>query len=208
MAERMTGRGLVWANGPEHKYLRQLIAPFFTHNQVRDTEDIVYYMMDRFVECFQSRNQLATQVELDVLDLVSRVTLDIIGIVAFGFDFGCGETDIARYILDFNERQANLGMTKIGFAAPLVLRAIPWATDKLFSLTDAQAGLKNVIKQAGREVIAKRKLGTEEKKSDLLETLMQTMNTNNPAEMDYMLDQVRCTLTSSPFDSNAKCSFR
>lgn len=39
MAERVAGKGLVWAEGDEHKRQRLMLNPVFNHDQIRSSEE-------------------------------------------------------------------------------------------------------------------------------------------------------------------------
>ena len=64
------------------------------------------------VAAISNNHELAT---LDITDWTCRATLDVIGRVAFGHDFECGESEDAKAIQRSWKQQVNAGLRKIGF---------------------------------------------------------------------------------------------
>lgn len=133
---------------------------------------------------------------------MSRVTLDVIGVLGFDYDFLCGENPDAELIRSSWERQITIGMTLPGFAATQILRAVPWITEGLFKFTSAQGSTKLSVKEkVGTALFERRKTEGRQERFDLLDGLMSKANLGDPAEVDELMDQVSlpasCTATLS-----------
>lgn len=87
-----------------------------------------------------------------------------------------------------------MGMTLPGFVAPLVLRAFPWITGKLFSFTDAQGEVRTLVKEKVAKVLIERRNNgisdADDLRTDLLDVLMRSTDMEDPDQVSDMLDQV------------------
>ncbi|KAI0676401.1 cytochrome P450 [Trametes maxima] len=102
------GKGLVWAEGDDHKAQRRIIAPAFS---------LTNHVL--------SAGGAAT---VNITEYTSTCTLDIIGRVAFGHDFKAGQSTEAKEIHASWEGHVNTGLGFSGFVGMLVMRAVPLIT--------------------------------------------------------------------------------
>ncbi|CDO70546.1 hypothetical protein BN946_scf184579.g2 [Trametes cinnabarina] len=109
----LLGKGLVWAEGDEHKLQRRILSPAFSYCESRLTNHVL------------SAGGAAT---VNITDYTSTCTLDIIGRVAFGHDFKSGQSTEAKQIHTSWEGHINTGLQFGGFVAMLVMRALPFVT--------------------------------------------------------------------------------
>lgn len=191
------GKGILWAEGDTHKRQRQSVAPLFTHPRIRTMEHTIRDLSDRFIQRLQD-SVGPDPAKVDLLNWISKFTLDVIAMIGFGYDFQCGESSGVRLIRESWRTQTRIGMTTPGFLAPLVLRAFPWITSLPVKAIQAQGEVKTMLKRIGREMIEKRREAIdsgEEESRDLLGALMKKTNLNDEAAVDELLDQV------PPFDS-------
>ncbi|KAH9941758.1 cytochrome P450 [Epithele typhae] len=129
------GKGLVWAEGEDHKMQRRILAPAFSPEAIKG-------MADDISECSEKLESRLTNhvlsaggsVTVNILEYVSTATLDIIGRVAFGHDFKAGQSAEAKAIRASWEGHVNTGLGFEGFVAMLVLRAVPFVTALLTKL--------------------------------------------------------------------------
>ncbi|KAG9009827.1 hypothetical protein FRB95_010176 [Tulasnella sp. JGI-2019a] len=212
-AERLTGRSLVWAEGEEHKHQRSVLNPAFTHEsvkqmgpEVRDaSEKLVNILKEHITDSERTtareKDRGDDTVEINALDWCCRATLQVIGSVGFGYDFQLGETDDARAIMQSFRDLVTVGMTPIGYIAPLVLRAFPFITELPVKAIQAQGGVKLILKRLAREIVEeKRRInGSEIKGKDLLSTLLRMKDVHG-YQLDQILDHVSiCRLVLSDF---------
>ncbi|CAB4407918.1 unnamed protein product [Rhizophagus irregularis] len=82
----IAGRGLVFAEGEDHKRQRKMMNPAFTHNNVKE-------MVPTFIRvAFTLKNLIEDKVNLgesniNLTPYISKATLDVIGIVGFNYEF-------------------------------------------------------------------------------------------------------------------------
>ncbi|TFY67129.1 hypothetical protein EVJ58_g1823 [Rhodofomes roseus] len=120
------GKGVVWAEGEDHKKQRRVLAPAFSPEAIKG-------MADDISECSEKlESRLTNQVlahggaaTVNIVEQTSTCTLDIIGRVAFGHDFKSGQSTEARQIRASWEGHVNSGLTFGAFIAMLVIRACP-----------------------------------------------------------------------------------
>ncbi|TBU25929.1 cytochrome P450 [Dichomitus squalens] len=123
------GKGLVWAEGDDHKTQRRIIAPAFSSEAIKG-------MADDISECSEKLESRLTNhilaaggaATVNMIEYASTCTLDIIGRVAFGHDFKAGQSTEAQEIHASWEGHVNTGLGFGGFVAMLVMRAVPFIT--------------------------------------------------------------------------------
>ncbi|KAI0642733.1 cytochrome P450 [Trametes meyenii] len=123
------GKGLVWAEGDDHKAQRRIIAPAFSSEAIKG-------MADDISECSEKLESRLTNhvlsaggaATVNITEYASTCTLDIIGRVAFGHDFKAGQSTEAKEIHASWEGHVNTGLGFSGFVAMLVMRAVPLIT--------------------------------------------------------------------------------
>ncbi|KAK0447920.1 cytochrome P450 [Desarmillaria tabescens] len=148
-AERWLGKGVVWAEGDEHKHQRRLLAPAFTLAAVKGMTDDVIACVER--TAIRLSKHLASQGGDAVVNLspfISSCTLDIIGRIAFGHDFGVGISEDAQNIAKSWHHDVLLAHTFAGFFAPILLVKFPWI-QKL-----PIAALKTDGKSSGKDILS------------------------------------------------------
>lgn len=151
LTDKLIGKGVVYAQGDEHKHQRRLIAPAFTLGAVKGMSDDVVECTQRFVERVTKHvGSQGYETTMDIAPFVSACTLDIIGRIAFGHDFGCGESKEARDIAESWHKDVLLGRTMAGFLAPIMMCAFPWITELPIPALQTDGVAKRVaIKLAG-----------------------------------------------------------
>ncbi|TFK82927.1 cytochrome P450 [Polyporus arcularius HHB13444] len=123
------GKGLVWAEGDDHKTQRRILAPAFSSEAIKG-------MADDISECSEKLESRLTNhilsaggsATVNMIEYASTCTLDIIGRVAFGHDFKAGQSTEAKEIHTSWLGHVNTGLGFGGFVAMLVMRAVPFIT--------------------------------------------------------------------------------
>lgn len=124
---KLLGRGVVWAHGDEHKHQRKLITPAFTVSAVRGMEVDVFESSEKLVNRLKSViNSRGDGTVVNIEPHVASCTLDVIGRIAFGHDFGAGESSDAKAISEAWHKDVVLGRTFAGFLAPILIGSFPW----------------------------------------------------------------------------------
>ncbi|KIL67314.1 hypothetical protein M378DRAFT_300977 [Amanita muscaria Koide BX008] len=82
------GHSMVSADKDDHRRQRRAIAPAFTNGALRDTMGIFYDSAHKLKGAWDVLFESHDEVTIDVQQWINKVTLDSIGIAAFGHDFG------------------------------------------------------------------------------------------------------------------------
>lgn len=112
-------------------------------------------------------------------------SLDIIGRVAFGHDFGSGESAEAKEIASAWHNHVNMGLTYSGFIAPLLVRTFPWIVKLPIPALQAQGTTKMIVDRLTKRIIEKGVVN--EKGRDILSLLM--MANRNAKEGNKLTDE-------------------
>ena len=105
---------------------------------------------------------------IDLTYWMAAVTLDVIGRVGFKHDFGLGESEEAKLIIQGWHEQASAGLQPAGFLALVVLRTFPFITSLPVEAMQKQGETKQIVQKLARELIASSSL---EGNTDILSLL-------------------------------------
>ncbi|KAK5111778.1 hypothetical protein LTR62_004698 [Meristemomyces frigidus] len=84
---KILGNGLVTIEGSEHKQQRKLVMPVFSGKIVRDLVPLFWSKSMALVAAVDRQRQLSPDSVVEISDVASRATLDIIGVACLGKDF-------------------------------------------------------------------------------------------------------------------------
>lgn len=155
-------------------------------------EDDIKMCSERMVARLRDTLTSTSSSVVDVLPWTSRATLDVIGIVGFGFDFQCGESAPARMISDTWSAQSGLMTQFPAFVGMKVLQAIPVLGKVPFEALKAQERMRDMIKDLARSVYWEKRntlAGEEKHGRDLLSRIMR-MKDSHGMELEELLEQV------------------
>ncbi|THH19339.1 hypothetical protein EW146_g1797 [Bondarzewia mesenterica] len=169
---KLLGKGLVWAEGEEHRHQRRLLAPAFSPESVRGMADDVWECAEKFES--KLTNQILSHggsMTINIVPHTSACTLDILGRTAFGHDFNMGDSTEAREISASWHKDVTMGLTFSGFLAPILLYTFPWIA-KLPIPAMREDGVTKVIAKKLASRILEKGLLTDKGK-DILSLLMK-----------------------------------
>ncbi|EJD46366.1 cytochrome P450 [Auricularia subglabra TFB-10046 SS5] len=151
LIERLTGRGLIWVEGERaHRRMRSLVAPAFSAENVRNMHDAIYHVAHRLVADLQSLDGAA----INAIEHTARATMDIIGRVAFGYDFNAvGGSEEAIRITDTWRKQNEMGCEDTGFVALLILRMFPSISSLPLEAIRAQGAVADTITRRAADIV-------------------------------------------------------
>ncbi|KAJ7891219.1 cytochrome P450 [Mycena olivaceomarginata] len=147
---KVVGRGVVWAEGDEHKFQRKMVSPAFSISAVKKMAPRVMTCVERLIQRMQ--NDCKNGGVFNMCDYIPAVTLDIIGTVGFGYDFG-PESPEGKAILDAWHTDVALFSSFAGFLAPIVIGVAPWITKLPIKELTEDSTAKKVIHQVGRKML-------------------------------------------------------
>ncbi|KAF8332754.1 cytochrome P450 [Cantharellus anzutake] len=172
LVERMLGRSLVWAEGDEHRRMRATLAPCFSAARVRLMESAVLDSAHKLVDALRDHISQPRRVGcipniVNIMEWTSKATLDVIGRVGFGYDFRFGESSGAKDIFRLWKEQSMLGMTFVGFATPLVLRAFPSIASLPVGSIRKQGEIKLRVGEIGKDIVESKIVQLRDKQEGL-----------------------------------------
>ncbi|TFK47311.1 cytochrome P450 [Heliocybe sulcata] len=80
-------------------------------------------------------------------------SLDIIGFVAFGYDFGLGESQEAKAIIHTWAEQSKMTLLDLAFIAEASLRAFPGLLSLPFGAAESQTEIKRICDRLSQKLI-------------------------------------------------------
>ncbi|KAI5992490.1 cytochrome P450, partial [Pisolithus albus] len=196
---RLLGKSLGWVEGEaEHKRMRNLVAPSLAPDALRRGTPDVY----------GAAEQLAVNLELHLLeqggstivsivDWVNQATLEVIGRLGFGHDFGGGRSGDAQKILGAWRAMATMGVSQMGHLAIMMLRRLPMLNYLPLKALRVQGDVRKTIHEdVARELLrrdANKDLGVKDK--DLLTRLISAQKAGLIGREELM-DHVRFHITN------------
>ncbi|KAJ3991976.1 cytochrome P450 [Lentinula boryana] len=153
---RLIGSGIVYAEGEEHKYQRRLLAPAFTSNAVKAMSDDIFACADKMSHKLRaeiSDGAGGNDTVVDIAPLLSACTLDIIGRVAFGHDFGGGESNEAKEIASAWHEDVLMAHTFGGFLAPRLINIFPWITSLPIPILPGESVSKRIVNRLAGKLL-------------------------------------------------------
>ncbi|KDQ07704.1 hypothetical protein BOTBODRAFT_648039 [Botryobasidium botryosum FD-172 SS1] len=192
---RLAGKGLIWAEGEDHKRMRSTLNGVFGPERLKDMYEDVKACSDRMTSALVNYvTSHGGDTVVQIPEWSTNVTLDVIGRVGFGHDFGCGETLEAKTLSKAWTEMVELNMSKAGKKAPIVLRAFPIINLLPIPALRAQGAINSIIRVLGERLFVKEE---QDPKSvtgkDLLSTLSKLCSSNHDTTIlkDELLDHVR-----------------
>ncbi|EIM83576.1 cytochrome P450 [Stereum hirsutum FP-91666 SS1] len=165
--EKLVGRGLLWAEGAEHKRQRRILSPAFSTESIRGMENGVWACTERMEE----RLLKAAPGTFNIVPYTSACTLDIIGRVAFGHDFGSGQSAEAKAIAAAWNKDVQLGLTTTGALAPMIIQSFPWITRLPIPGLLEEGVTKSITRDLAAKILQKGDI--DEKGKDILSLLVK-----------------------------------
>jgi len=170
------GTGLLTTGGKEHAIMRKNLNPAFTLGSVKEFISTFNMKASQLVKCIEEgiQDNNGKPIEIRMLQKFTDLTLDVIGICAFGYDFNCviggtsDESQASNTILS-----ANFNMVRRSFEELIpLLKLIPSKErEDLKKAEDLFYGLIKKVIAARREEMASHPGETMEK-PDLLQKLI------------------------------------
>ncbi|KDQ07703.1 hypothetical protein BOTBODRAFT_38602 [Botryobasidium botryosum FD-172 SS1] len=196
---RISGRGLVWAEGEDHRRMRSTLNPVFSASEVRNMYEDVKLCSDRMTLLLTKYlNNNGGDAAIQVPEWTTKVALDIIGRVGFGHDFDFGKSAEAKQISTAWTKMLKLNMSRNGAMAPIVLRNFPIIDSLPISALKSQGTINRIITGLAEKLFVKETLDPESIKGrDLLSTLLRENRSGRTAiSKEELLDQISTFVTA------------
>ncbi|KAG7440274.1 cytochrome P450 [Guyanagaster necrorhizus] len=155
----MLGGGLIVVDAEIHHRQRKIINPAFSRAQLRNSQLIFQQCSDKLVEALKGSLPGPNET-VNIVEWTSNVTLDIIGLAAFRYDFGSLEgrnTELGQAMRHlFTTSQSNTTAFEFMFVA--LIRMLPESVLKLLRLISTRetrqfARVREVSRKAAREIM-------------------------------------------------------
>ena len=201
LIERIIGKGLVWVEDQsgnpfprlppmhfphallplrphlEHRRMRSIVAPAFTHENVRNMNDDIWTIAATLQAKLNSHIRNCTPEEandrgfvlVDLTHWSAIAALDVIGRCGFNHDFQCGESAESKSILHHWRTQVSAGMDTSAFIGLVILRAFPFITSLPIPAIQAQGEIKTTVRKLAGRIM--RSDGDLQRNSDVLSLL-------------------------------------
>ncbi|KIK64581.1 hypothetical protein GYMLUDRAFT_71109 [Collybiopsis luxurians FD-317 M1] len=164
------GKGVVWAEGDDHKKQRKLLAPAFSAESIQQMGPEIWHSAEMLVS--QLEQEISTN-PVNIFPHMASCTLDILGRVAFGHNFGIGKNESldAKAIHEAWAEDVARSLTHIGRLAPLILQAIPWIYRLPIRSIQEEGVTKTIIKGLVSKIVERGDVQDESK--DILSLLIK-----------------------------------
>ncbi|KAL1746038.1 cytochrome P450 [Schizophyllum fasciatum] len=193
------GQGIVWAEGEDHAKHRKCLSPAFSQEAIRNMAPSILECAERLASTLSNR-VLSQPATLDIMHPLSACTLDIIGRVAFAWDFHALDPhpppDTVAIRGAFG-RYVTIGATFAAFLVPKVLRAAPWINRIPLPLMKSRHVLKDTVRKLARRVLERYESGREphpERRRDILGLLVSARAKERDGLSDEQILDNICTL--------------
>ncbi|THV07404.1 cytochrome P450 [Dendrothele bispora CBS 962.96] len=175
IVDKLLGRGIVWAEGDEHKHQRRLLAPAFTINAVKGMADDIFECADKLAGRLRARVSQGGNIQsvLNIVPYTSSCTLDMVGRIAFGHDFGAGESVEAKEIGASWHQDVMLGHSFGGFLAPIIINFLPWIPRLPVKALQTDGVAKQIAKRLAGRILDENRVGSHSQGRDILSLLME-----------------------------------
>lgn len=108
---------------------------------------------------------------INAFETTAPATLDVIGRVAFGYDFNSvGRSEEGVAIAQTWKKQNEMGQEEAGFTALLVLRLFPWISSLPLEAIQAQGNVAKRVRELAKGILDQGK-GDEKSGKDLMSVL-------------------------------------
>ncbi|KAM5543798.1 hypothetical protein V8D89_002415 [Ganoderma adspersum] len=185
---RLLGKGLGWVEGEaEHKRMRRLVSPSLSPENIKAMSGDVRLAALQVVDQFVSHVQTGGNDHINILDWMSKATLNVIGRVAFLHDFQGGNSPEAEKILGGRRHGVSRASKYASFLMLMLLRRFPILNElpiaaiqsQGFAKIAIQTGVARELVRRNREVVKDADNGTQK---DLLSRLLVAHATGQLSE--------------------------
>jgi len=178
------GDGLVVVEGDQHKFLRKNAQPAFKFSHIKELYPVMWKKAVAFSRVLEGKK--GTQVEMN--GWASKVTLDIIGIAAFGRDFHVLKNHDNALIKNYDRLmkpgKAKFLLFMISTSLPRrLVKMLPWDMAQMFEETTAN------IRAICQDLVREKTEAITTKADDHFDILSLLIKSNNFSESE-LIDQL------------------
>ncbi|TFK79504.1 cytochrome P450 [Polyporus arcularius HHB13444] len=201
---RLLGKGLGWVEGEaEHKRMKHLVSPSLSHENVKAPAPFEY-QADRCQVIDELTSHIQTQTNdlpINMVDWMARATLNVIGRVAFLYDFEAGNSTEAQRIIHSRRTGASSALSAAAFFTLMLLRRFPVLNALPIKAIQSQGLAKIAVQQTGvaRELVRRNQSHVSETEAvprkDLLTRLL-VAHSSGQLSRDELYEQISTFIIS------------
>ncbi|KAG9003793.1 hypothetical protein FRB93_010809 [Tulasnella sp. JGI-2019a] len=194
---QLLGRGVLVAEGDEHRRQRKIMNPCFGIAQIRELMPIFYAKSFELRDMWMSKiSEHSGTAEIDALQGLSRATLDIIGLAGFSYDFNAiaeGETnELAKAFNELLTPTTSIQILPILQNRIPILKLIPTERGRI------EKRSREVMDRVGRQLVQQKKAALLHEKGDqskhatgrdILSVLVRANTALNIKDSEKMTDE-------------------
>ncbi|SJL11721.1 uncharacterized protein ARMOST_15129 [Armillaria ostoyae] len=154
------GRGLIVVDAETHHRQRKILNPAFSPAQLKDSQLIFRQCSDKLVNALKGSLTGDNNETVNILTWTTKVTLDIIGLAGFRYDFGSleGHNTELRQALSELFTHSQTDTTAFEFMLVALIRLLPNSALKILKLISTRetrqfANLGEVSRRAARKIM-------------------------------------------------------
>jgi len=195
LAEAMMGESVIRKDSHEWYHQRMILEPAFRYSHLRQIIDVFCQGAHTVVEEWKKLNSNQQEVKINVIDWMSRLTLDMIGRAGFGFDFGASieKPTMAPYTKAYNDLMTFLlsplrilGFFIPGFSGWKFIPQVRNAYQSLDKLNDLMLEvIENRKKTHLQEPSSSQESSRRAGEKDLLELMLDASKSESTEEDEY-----------------------
>ena len=141
--------------------MRSIVAPAFTHENVRNMNDDIWTiaatlqakLISHIQNCSPEEANDRGFVLVDLTHWSAIAALDVIGRCGFNYDFQCGESEESKSILNHWRTQVSAGMDTSAFIGLVILRTFPFITSLPIPAIQAQGEIKTTVQKLAGHIM-------------------------------------------------------
>ncbi|KAJ7764864.1 cytochrome P450 [Mycena metata] len=190
---RFLGKGLGWVEGEDqHKRMKRLISPTLSAESIRamsgDVRDAASKVLNNLTRTLESSDGCLQNI--DILHWTAKSALNIVGHVAFLYEFDGGESQDAKDILKARRQGVTPMARYAGFMFLMLLRRFPILNDLPIPTIQAQGIAKKTIQNGvAREMVRRNRDFVDKDQRDLLTALL-VASTENRISTEEVNEQI------------------
>lgn len=198
--EQTFGRGVLWAEGEDHKRQRKALAPAFSQGAVRNLTPIFYICAHKAKSAWEATIDAGggDSAVIEVQSWMNHISLDGIGLAGFSHDFGAldGKSSSVTKVLDTFVASPKRSALSVGLL--LLGRVFPVLGYAPTARTNLLGELQRCMEDISMELLAKVKREKEEgvldeKEKSIIGVLLKANDSNSDIYLTHaeVLAQMR-----------------
>lgn len=191
---RILGEGILFVEGEQHKHQRRLLSAPFTQSSVnsylpifQEQSNKLVRKLDELIDATEQKDKKGDYTVLNVYPWLSRVTLDIIGLAGFDYNFHAMDSEDNELANVFQNMLKPRKITISMIIAQYLMQYFPFLAAIPTKATKRINETTKVMQREGKKMLEQRmqqaRDGELEGKKDLLSLLVKAnMEATNPKD--------------------------